>query len=180
MTEQNLIKNLKKGQEEAFSQLLDTYGDKILQTAFFYLKNREQAQDICQEVLLTVFKEIKKFKGESSLYTWLYRITVNKCYDYSKLKKNQYEKFIDIDDIKEKDLNQSTDEQVLNKIQQENIRKAIQKLEFTYREAIFFFYYQQLKIEEIAEILNCQSGTIKSRLSRGRERLREILVEEVL
>jgi len=180
LTEDILIKSLKKGREEAFSQLLDTYGNKVLQTAFFYLKNRELAQDICQEVLLTVFKEIKNFKGESSLYTWIYRITVNKCYDFSRLKKNQHELLIDLETIREKDRDKPTDEQVLKKLEQESIRKAIQKLDFTYREVIFLFYYQRLKIEEMAEILNCQPGTIKSRLSRGRERLKEILVEEVL
>ncbi|KJS85311.1 MAG: hypothetical protein JM58_09035 [Peptococcaceae bacterium BICA1-8] len=180
MTEEILIKNLKKGQEEAFSHIIDTYGDKILQTAYFYLRNRELAQDICQEVLLTVFKEIKNFKGESSLYTWIYRITINKCYDFSKLKKNQHEKLIDMGTVTEKDIGQPTDEQVLKKLEQESIRKAIQKLDFTYREVIFLFYYQRLKIEEMAEILNCQPGTIKSRLSRGRERLKQILVEEVL
>jgi len=180
LAEDILIKGLKKGQEEAFSRLLDTYGNKVLQTAFFYLKSRELAQDICQEVLLTVFKEIKNFKGESSLYTWIYRITVNKCYDFSKQKKNQHEILIDMETVAEKDLGQPTDEQVLKKLEQESIRKALQKLDFTYREVIFLFYYQRLKIEEMAEILNCQPGTVKSRLSRGRERLKQILVEEVL
>jgi len=180
LAEDILIKGLKKGHEEAFSRLLDTYGNKVLQTAFFYLKSRELAQDICQEVLLTVFKEIKNFKGESSLYTWIYRITVNKCYDFSKQKKNQHEILIDMETVAEKDLGQPTDEQVLKKLEQESIRKALQKLDFTYREVIFLFYYQRLKIEEMAEILNCQPGTVKSRLSRGRERLKQILVEEVL
>ena len=112
MAEDILIKGLKKGQEEAFSRLLDTYGNKVLQTAFFYLKSRELAQDICQEVLLTVFKEIKNFKGESSLYTWIYRITVNKCYDFSKQKKNQHEILIDMETVAEKDIGQPTDEQI--------------------------------------------------------------------
>lgn len=92
MNEEKFIEQLRTGKESAFSQLLDDYQQKIFGTCISFIPNKEDAEDVAQEVFLEVFKSISKFKGDSKLSTWIYRITTNKCLEFIR-KKNTKKRF---------------------------------------------------------------------------------------
>ena len=92
MTEEDFIKKLVKGDSLAYSKLLDTYQQKVFATCISFIPNKEDAEDVAQEVFLEVFKSIKKFNGNSKLSTWIYRITTNKCLEFIR-KKNTKKRF---------------------------------------------------------------------------------------
>lgn len=92
MNEEKFIEQLRAGKESAFSQLLDDYQQKVFGTCISFIPNKEDAEDVAQEVFLEVFKSISKFKGDSKLSTWIYRITTNKCLEFIR-KKNTKKRF---------------------------------------------------------------------------------------
>ncbi|PWG05374.1 RNA polymerase sigma factor [Polaribacter aquimarinus] len=92
MREDNFIKQLQAGKQAAFSKLLDDYQQKVFGTCISFIPNKEDAEDVAQEVFLEVFKSIAKFKGNSKLSTWIYRIATNKCLEFIR-KKNTKKRF---------------------------------------------------------------------------------------
>jgi RNA polymerase sigma factor (sigma-70 family) len=92
LEEQNFIKLLKEGKQSAFNLLLDDYQQKVFSTCISFVPNKEDAEDIAQEVFLEIFKSISKFKGDSKLSTWIYRIATNKCLEFIR-KKNTKKRF---------------------------------------------------------------------------------------
>ena len=87
MSEQNFIKELQKGNQSAFGQLLDTYQQKVFGTCISFIPNKEDAEDVSQEVFIAVFKSIHQFKENSKLATWIYKIATNKCLEFIRKKK---------------------------------------------------------------------------------------------
>ncbi len=169
--EKNLIKELKKGKEEAYVFLLKNYGNRLIKTCYLMLKDEKDAEDIVQETFIKVFSHINSFKGASSLYTWIYRIAINLCKDRLKTKRDDfpYEEWTETEDIVE--------EIVLLSIDRENLRKVLWSLPSIYNEVLILFYFEELSIKEIGEILDEKEGTIKSKLSRGRIALKRALEE---
>lgn len=92
MNEEDFIKYLQSGKEAAFSKLLDGYQQKVFGTCISFIPNKEDAEDVAQEVFLEIFKSISKFKGNSKLSTWIYKITTNKCLEFIR-KKNTKKRF---------------------------------------------------------------------------------------
>ena len=92
MEEQKFIKLLKEGKQSAFNRLLDDYQQKVFSTCISFVPNKEDAEDIAQEVFLEIFKSISRFKGDSKLSTWIYRIATNKCLEFIR-KKNTKKRF---------------------------------------------------------------------------------------
>jgi RNA polymerase sigma factor (sigma-70 family) len=92
LNEQNLIYQLQAGKQAAFGRLLDDYQQKVFGTCMSFIPNKEDAEDVAQEVFLEVFKSISKFKGDSKLATWIYKITTNKCLEFIR-KKNSKKRF---------------------------------------------------------------------------------------
>ncbi len=92
MNDQNFINQLQDGNQTAFSQLLDDYQQKVFGTCISFIPNKEDAEDVAQEVFLEVFKSISKFKGDSKLSTWIYKIATNKCLEFIR-KKNTKKRF---------------------------------------------------------------------------------------
>lgn len=92
MTEYNFIENLKEGKSSAYNQLLEQYQHQVFMGCLSFVPNKEDAEDIAQEVFIEVFKSIKKFKGDAKLSTWIYRITTNKCLEFIR-KKNTKKRF---------------------------------------------------------------------------------------
>jgi RNA polymerase sigma-70 factor (ECF subfamily) len=92
LEEQEFIDQLKQGKQSAFSKLLDAYQQKVFSTCISFVPNKEDAEDIAQEVFLEVFKSVNKFKGDSKLSTWIYRIATNKSLEFIR-KKNTKKRF---------------------------------------------------------------------------------------
>lgn len=169
MGEKELIKGLKRGTEEAYYELINTYGDRLLRTCFLMTKDEKLAEDIVQETFIRVFRYIKGFKGHSSLYTWIYRISQNVLKDKMKSKVIEvpYEDY-HMDKDNPEDL-------TLVKIDRQILRKELEGLNFIYKQVLVLFYFEDRSIKEISAILEEKEGTIRSKLSRGRSILKQAL-----
>lgn len=166
-TERDLIKRLKRRDEKAYEDVLDLYGNRLFKTCYLILKDEKEAEDVVQETYLRLFNNIDKFKGKSSLYTWIYRIALN----ISKDKLRTSNDFFLLDEFLESD--EMVEQEVLDIIDREVLRKELFNLDHIYKEVLILFYFEELSIKEIMDILDEKEGTIKSRLSRGRILLRE-------
>lgn len=179
-----IIKNAAKGDHAAFEQIVNLYEKKVYNIAFKYCNNVEDAMDISQEVFLRVYRFLPKFNGDSQFSTWIYRITMNVCHDVVGKKTGITEvslegKDEDDDDyrIDVPDETFSPEKLLEKKELQETIRNGIASLDEAYRDAIIMRDVNGLAYEEIAEILQIGVGTVKSRISRGREKLRSFLCQ---
>jgi RNA polymerase sigma-70 factor (ECF subfamily) len=174
--EKVLIQGLKNKEAPAFEALLNIYGDKILRICYLILKDINLAEDVTQEVFILVYKYGSKFKEKSSFYTWISKIAVNKCRDILK-KSNEYLCFEDYDDI---EADSNIESEVLSNVKADKIKDCIFLMKALYREVIILYYYEELSIKEICEVLDENENTIKSRLIRGRKMLRNMLIKEDL
>ena len=172
--EKNLVTALQKGEERAFQELVENYSKMIYSTAFSMLQNADDAQDAAQEVFLSVYRYIGKFKKNSKLSTWIYRITVNSCMNVLKKKRLNVTPIEREDGIIEIADNSADPEGVLlSKITRREIADAISALESNQRAIIVLRDIENLSYEEISEILHIPVGTVKSRINRARCSLRE-------
>lgn len=169
MGDERLIKLLKAGKEEAYIELINTYGNKLLKTCFLMIKDEKEAEDIVQETFIKVFKYMKTFKGESSLYTWIYKIAQNTLRD------SYRNKIITIPYEDYTVSSENIEEIIIDKESREILKDELNKMNFIYRQVLVLFYFDGLSIKEISEILDEKEGTIKSKLSRGRKILGESL-----
>jgi len=171
VAERLLIKNLKQGKEDAYRQLVEEYGNKLFKTCCLILKDREEAEDVVQETFIRVFNKIDTFKEKSGLYTWIYAIALNLSRDRMRVKQDMLE-------LKDELIgNNDLEAQVEMNIDRELLRKEIFGMNSIYREVLVLFYFEELSIKEISNLLNEKEGTIKSKLSRGRNILRESLLK---
>jgi RNA polymerase sigma-70 factor (ECF subfamily) len=178
-----LLKEAKKGDIKAFEKLSGQYYKKIYNIALRMTGNREDASDLAQEVLIKVYKSLKSFREESSFSTWLYRITKNLCID--ELKKQNRKKAISLDEdieLKENSVKrqvESDEPGPYEQYEKSEIRRimtdAIGKLTEEHRMVIILRDIQGFSYNEISKIVKCPEGTVKSRINRARQALRELL-----
>lgn len=184
INEKELLIRAKEGDEEAFEEIIKLYQQKICSTIFFMVKNENIVEDLAQEVFIKVYRNISKFNEESSLYTWIYRITMNTCIDQIKKEKKitYINTYVDTDDgeveIQFEDESQRLDEIVENKLKRESLIKAIKSLPAEQRALIVLRDIRQFKYMEIAEMLKLNLGTVKSKISRARQTLKESLEKD--
>lgn len=185
-TEKYLIKNAISGDEKSFEALISGCHKKAYNIAFRYLRNEEDALDALQESYIKIYKYLDKFKGDCKFETWVYRIIVNTCNDM--LRKNSKLKNTDsiykIEDEKETileipDLSQAPEKVYDRKEEANRILDCLERLSQNQKEIIILRDIQGFTYEEIGEILQCTIGTVKSRLSRSRLKLREIYLEQI-
>ena len=157
--------------------MMRTYGNDVLRTAYMYVKDIHTAEDIFQEVFIKADRNKESFRGESSVKTWLIRITVNACKDYLK---SAYSRRVTM--FSEEEENQiptdDTTEEIERKQDGEQIRKALLLLPEKYREVLVCLYFEERSVAETAKVLGLSEGTVKSRLSRARDKFRVILERE--
>lgn len=155
-------------------QFVRTHGEELLRLSYTYVKNNEMAEDIVQDVLLKAYEQHDKFRGDASYRTYLYRMTINRSYDY--LRSWSYKNTILTNKIHEIfQVTKSTEQQVFEQNDNRLLGHAVLDLPVKYREIIILFYYKELKVNEIAELLSISDNTVKTRLKRGREKLRNKL-----
>ena len=169
MEEKDLINMLKRGKEEAYYELINLYGNRLLRTSFLIIKDEVEAEDVVQETFVKVFKYIKRFKAESSLYTWIYRIAQNIIKD--KLRGQIYTTPYEDNEIDFK----TPEDIIIDNVHREILRLELDNLSFIYKQVLVLFYFDDLTIKEIAQILDEKEGTVKSKLSRGRKLLKQAL-----
>lgn len=171
VAEKLLIVNLKKGREDAYRQIVEEYGNRLLRTCYLILKDREEAEDVVQETFIKVFRNIDSFRENSGLYTWIYTIALNLSRDRLRKKKDM----LTLED--ERVGNNDVECEVEKGIDRELLRKELFSINSLYREVLVLFYFEGLSIKEISNLLNEKEGTIKSKLSRGRNILKKGLLK---
>jgi RNA polymerase sigma-70 factor, ECF subfamily len=167
----SLIERFIEGDESTFRTLVQRHKDKIRNIIYLTLNSNDAVDDIAQDVLITIYKNLKSFRFQSQFSTWLYRITVNKCKDH--LRKVKIRSiFIPIKDGEEDPVYIPSME---HKDISEIVNQAISKLPEKLRLSLLLKDIEGLSYQEIAETVNCEIGTVKSRIFRAREGLRELL-----
>jgi RNA polymerase sigma-70 factor (ECF subfamily) len=176
------IKQVLKGDQNAFAEIVEIYKDKVYQLCFRMLGNRHEAEDIAQEAFIRAFINIHTFNQKLKFSTWLYRIATNLSIDRIRKKKPDY--FLDAELAGTDGLtmysqlaaNIMLPEDELESLElQEIIQKAILILPDKYRSVIVLKYIDELSLKEISEILDLPIGTVKTRIHRGRESLKNLL-----
>ena len=176
--ENKLIERASGGDPAAFNRLMEIHEKRMYAVALRMCSNREDAQDCLQEAMLRIYRSIGGFKGQSSFGTWVYRITMNTCLDELRRKKNKQNTSLDnmLDQgWSPADDSSSPEKHAIQNELRKNIADSIRDLPEDMRSAIIMRDIHGYSYDEIADVLNVNVGTIKSRISRGREKLREKL-----
>ncbi|MFY9222576.1 MAG: sigma-70 family RNA polymerase sigma factor [Blastocatellia bacterium] len=183
--DESLIARIQAGERYAFEELVNKYNTSVYNLALRLSNDREDARDAAQDTFLKVYNNIGRFRGDAQLRTWIYRITVNQVANQQRWwRRRRREKTVslDISSPEETPLSerlaatgQSPEQRTLAAEQRKMIVAALEKLKFDFRVAVILRDIEGLSYEEISETLEVSVGTIKSRIARGREELRELL-----
>ncbi len=166
-----LIQAFNDGDENAFNKLVAMHKDKVRNLVYLTLGDTEFVDDISQDVFISIFHKLNDFRFESKFTTWLYRITVNKCRDYLR-KKRVRSIFVPIKDTdKEPSISGHSENMDIPRI----VRRGIEKLPDKLKVPLILRDIDGLSYKEIADNLDCEVGTVKSRIFRARESLKFIL-----
>ena len=180
----DLVKASQDGMLAAFDELIQRYQQRVYATVYHMTSSHEDADDLTQESFIKAYKALKRFKGESSFYTWIYRIAVNRTINFLKQRKSYHMSLNDMDMQVEKhaDLlmfisdNTPRRDLRLNELQ-EKMNEAMQKLSQTHRLTVALHDVQGMSHEEIGKIMDCNTGTVRSRLFYARQQLQALLSE---
>ena len=176
-----LVRRAKKGDYRAFDLLVLKYQSRIVSIAFKFVKEIQLAEDISQESLIKAYRSIDSFREESAFYTWLYRITANTAKNYLVSKGRRKESSIselsisENEDFFELPTNDSPEQILMAQSLKDTIYDALSGLPQDTRTALSLREFEGLNYEEIAEIMNCPVGTVRSRIFRGREALENLI-----
>ncbi len=166
----SLIKRFIEGDESTFKTLVHRHKEKVRNIIYLTISSPEEVDDIAQEVFITVYKNLKSFRFESQFTTWLYRITVNKCKDHLRKMKTR-SIFIPVKETEDHGYNHLKEDMDVPAI----VQKAISKLPEKLRTPLLLKDIEGFSYQEIADTIQCEVGTVKSRIFRAREGLRNIL-----
>jgi RNA polymerase sigma-70 factor (ECF subfamily) len=181
----HLVETLREGSETAYEELLLRFQQPVYALALRLLDDQGEACDVVQEVFLKVFRNVGSFRGQSTLKTWIYRITVNEAHNARRWFFRHRRAEVELDKNPDESRNwkeiipdrgRSPFEEAFNSEQHIMIEAALKRINPIFREAVALRDISDLAYEEIAEILGVSLGTVKSRILRGREALREELV----
>lgn len=186
MNEEILVAKAKKGDRMAFEELMDGYFKRIYSIAYRMSGNADDASDMTQEVMLKLYRNIKSFGGKSRFSTWVYRVATNTCLD--ELKKLRRHTSYSIDSeletsdgsmtVEIEDDSPTPEQKAENSELKALVAKALNKLGDEHRAVLVLRDIQGLSYDEIAKILACSEGTVKSRISRARANLKKILEKD--
>ncbi len=183
--EGDLVKRARRGELAAYDELVKRYQERIYATIYHMTSNHEDANDLAQEAFIKAFQALKSFKGGSTFYTWLYRIAVNKTINFLKQRKNKHH--LSLNDL---DFNTEHNPDLVALISektphrdaglaelQKKLNESLLKLSEPHRMVVVLHDVQGVSHEEIAEIMDCNIGTVRSRLFYARQQLQGHLGE---
>jgi len=185
-TDEELLESLKRGDEEAFAELMRRYKRRVFGTAYRYLGNHEDAADVAQEVFVKVYRHIGSFTAKAKLNTWIYRIVVNTSVNKLRSRKRRGEEMAEsLEKLKEEGMaipvaaNVNPGPTPLESLERKELEGLLQAkldaLPEQYRLVFILRELRQFSYEEIAEMMDVPLGTVKSRLNKARHRLRDML-----
>lgn len=167
MCEVELIKKSKSGNSSAFSNLIKFYEKDLYRVAIAMVKNNDDALDCIQDTILSAYKNIHKLNNEIYFKTWLIKILINNCNNCLCKRKKTISLFYNKEE--------SSYEENFNGI---DLKDAVGRLDRDLRILVILYYYEDLSVKEISDSLKIPEGTVKSRLSRARTRLKSILIDD--
>ncbi len=185
MSEQVLLQKSKSGEQDSFRELVEYYSKMVINTCFGFLRNQEDAEDIAQEVFVEVYKSVKKFRGDSKLSTWIYRIAVTKSLDQIKMRKRkkraaQLKSLLGMDD-QEMELpanSNSNPENITEKEERKRVLQiAIDSLAENQKVAITLNKIEGFSYKEISEIMDTTVSAVESLIVRAKKNLKEKLTK---
>lgn len=180
MRDIDYIKNFKNGDKNSFNTIYNIYYKKVYYLCFSILKHKDDSLDATQEVFIQLYKSINKLKNIDNFNSWINKITISKCINI--IKKNKrivpIENDCLIEKISKENFSITPEEIVINSYKSSYICQLINKLSYKKRIVMILFYYKNIKIKEIANILNCSSGTIKSRLNSARNCIKKYIKKD--
>jgi len=178
-TDQVLVERVQSGDVAAFDILVRKYRERLYGIIYNLTSNREDAADLTQEAFIKAFSSINRFKGRSAFFTWLYRIGVNTA--LSHLKRNRFRRFFSLEHIQDEGSSAQVLEMLAAKHKsekgallselQEKLNEAMQKLSPKHRTVVVLFEIEGLSHQEIADIVGCSVGTVRSRLHYAKQQL---------
>ncbi|WP_456276433.1 sigma-70 family RNA polymerase sigma factor [Bacillus sp. AK128] len=154
--------------------IIKEYGQNILWLAYSYVKDRTLAEDITQDVFINCYKNIHRFRGDSSIKTWLYRITGNRCKDVMKSWSYRSKKMSEYLFDHHISPGRDPEQEMMGKFEDRSLSLKVLSLPVKYREVIFLYYFEEYNIDELSDLLKIKPNTVKSRLHRGRNLLKEM------
>ncbi len=186
MSEAELINGLRDGNETAFRKLVDNYRQMVVGTCFGILHNIDDAEDVAQEVFIEVFRSVKKFRGDSKLTTWLYRIAVNRSLNFIRDNK-RYRRSRPVDDLagEGKDISQrfisaeteNPEYSLENRQRAVILHNAVDALPKNQRIVFVLSKYEDLSNREIAEVMNLSVSSVESLMYRAKKNLQKKLLK---
>ena len=182
-TDEDLIQKIKNGDIDAFDQLVHRYEGKIYSVAYRFMGNHADAGDLAQDTFIRMYQALPSFRGDSSFATWLYRVAANACRD--ELRKRQRRRSVSMDEMIEASpanmpaaSDYSPEETVQRHETQRQVQECLNRLSDDHRLILVMREIRGLSYEEIAGVLDCSLGTVKSRISRARNALKEKIKEQ--
>jgi RNA polymerase sigma-70 factor (ECF subfamily) len=177
-TDLELVERHRYGDQAAFEQIYRRHAEMVFNLAIRMTGDPEEAADVSQETFLRVHRYCARFRGQSSLKTWIYRVTVNCC--RSRFRRNQTWRTRILSGSLERveqvpDTRRGPEDRTVARDRGEAVMRALQRLPSPFREAVVLRDLEGLTYEEVARVLGIRIGTVRSRIARGRDRLRTLL-----
>ncbi|OHE71501.1 MAG: RNA polymerase subunit sigma-24 [Verrucomicrobia bacterium GWC2_42_7] len=182
-----LVERVRAGDVAAFDQLVVKYRERLFSVVYNITSNKEDASDIAQDAFIRAFRSIHRFKGNSAFYTWIYRIAVNTAINF--LRKNRLRRFFSLETLTEEVSHNelgnilaskmTSDKPTFLKELQEKLNEALQSLSPKHRTVIVLFEVEGLSHQEIAVIMKCSEGTVRSRLHYAKSELQSKLKDYI-
>lgn len=180
MKEEEIIRELKKGNNEIFQLIVEEYKNRVFSCAYKFTRNYTEAQDLSQEIFLKIYSNIQNFNFKSKLSTWVYRVATNHCIDWKRKNKKIITVKFDEEIDPSKDNNSFTPEKkMIKKEKKKSISDCLQKMPKIYKECIIMYHFNDMSYKEISKLLKVPEKTIETRLYRGRRLLKKHLKESL-
>lgn len=177
LKERELVVNVQKGDMQAFEQLFELYKSKALRTVYLMTRDKDISEDIVQEVFVSCYTSIKGLQNPEYFKTWFYRILTRTTWRYMKKER----RLVPVEDIFEK-LEDQYEKSSLDQLEQKEssnfLYQEVLKLQAKLQTTLILYYYQEFSVKEIAQIMGCLEGTVKSRLYTGRRKLKISLMNQ--
>lgn len=173
----NPVVTAARDREATIADWVAAYGDDVLKLAYFYLKDRQLAEDVFQETFTRAFTQLDRFRGEAAAKTWLYRIAVNLCRDRLRSWSARNLLLLGADLLRRITDGGGTEESALAAVDADWLLRAVLQLPPEYREVVVLVYYEGMDLGDVAQALDLPPGTVRSRLHRARGKLRQMLLK---
>lgn len=163
--------------DELLEKMMIDYGNDVMYLAYSYVKDRSIAEDLAQEVFISAYTHLDGFQWESTIKTWLYRITVNRCKDYLKSWNYRSTVLSNVFDLTIGSRDKEADAIVIEKDEKAKLADLIFSLPLKYREVIYLFYFEDISLNDLSQLLNLNINTLKSRMKRAKQLLKKEIMK---